>query len=212
MSQIRKDQSASPSQHLRTSDENLSELLKQIETQLVIAERARAELPPLTTSRSGLSARMELWLKRLFRRATHWYTWEQINFNSATQTMLMQIHVALAQLRLQQEEQLKEFDDAIEAQKQFAHAQVVSAEKRLREFIALSQQDAATQLENKFAALLEEQRVWLKQLALESNETAVVSDRARRNFQLQIDALERQLEEVRKILPNELMESATRRS
>ncbi|MFZ0751387.1 MAG: hypothetical protein WAM70_18635, partial [Pyrinomonadaceae bacterium] len=43
--------------------------------------------------------------------------------------------------------------------------------------------------------LIEEQRVCFRQLALEISETAVVSDRGKRNLQRQLDELTRQLAE-----------------
>lgn len=56
-----------------------------------VAARAWDRLPPLTTRRRGLAARLELWLKRAMRRATHWYVWEQLNFNSAMKDSLSEV-------------------------------------------------------------------------------------------------------------------------
>jgi len=42
----------------------------------------------VTTYRSGLLARVELWIKRQLKTATHWYTWEQVNFNSSVNSAL----------------------------------------------------------------------------------------------------------------------------
>jgi len=50
--------------------------------------RAWSRLPPMLTNRRGTLARLELWLKRLIKRAAHWFTWEQVNFNSAAHNAL----------------------------------------------------------------------------------------------------------------------------
>jgi len=59
-------------------------------------ERAWSRLPPLMSYRSGAAARFELWLKRLVKRAAHWFTWEQVNFNSAVHHSLADAREALA--------------------------------------------------------------------------------------------------------------------
>src|SRR5687767_14216479 len=60
--------------------------LGRLETNLMITGRTHNQLPPVTTYRSGLLARAELWIKRQLKRTTHWYTWEQVNFNSSVHT------------------------------------------------------------------------------------------------------------------------------
>ena len=54
-----------------------------INSYLTTTARAWDRLPPLVSNRSGLVARLELWLKRNLKRATRWFTWEQVNFNAA---------------------------------------------------------------------------------------------------------------------------------
>ena len=79
----------------QTNDDNetlTAENLSLIESYLTTTARAWDRLPPLVSNRSGLIARVELWLKRQLKRATHWYTWEQVNFNAA-------VHHALRDLR-----------------------------------------------------------------------------------------------------------------
>jgi hypothetical protein len=51
---------------------------------LVVLARAWDRLPPVVSNRSGATANIELWLKRVLRRALRWITWEQVNFNAAT--------------------------------------------------------------------------------------------------------------------------------
>ena len=70
--------------------------LARLEANLATTERAWNKLPPLASYRSGWLARLELWLKRQVKRATHWFTWEQVNFNSATHHALRDALAALS--------------------------------------------------------------------------------------------------------------------
>jgi hypothetical protein len=70
--------------------------LARIEACLGVAERARDRLPPVSSERRGWVGRLEVWTKRRLRRATHWFTWEQINFNSAVIDALRSAHALLA--------------------------------------------------------------------------------------------------------------------
>ncbi|HEV7476001.1 MAG TPA: hypothetical protein VGN90_18235 [Pyrinomonadaceae bacterium] len=54
-----------------------------INSYLTTTARTWDRLPPLVSNRSGSSARLELWLKRQLKRATRWFTWEQVNFNAS---------------------------------------------------------------------------------------------------------------------------------
>ena len=45
--------------------------------------RAWDRLPPVISNRQGALASLELWLKRVLKRGSRWFTWEQINFNAA---------------------------------------------------------------------------------------------------------------------------------
>jgi uncharacterized coiled-coil protein SlyX len=60
------------------------EALARLRANLSTTERAWSRLPPLLSYRGGAAARLELWVKRRIKRALHWFTWEQVNFNSAT--------------------------------------------------------------------------------------------------------------------------------
>ena len=72
------------------------EAVGRIDSYLTITSRAWDRLPPLASNRSGSIAQIELWVKRVFKRATNWFTWEQINFNAATHHALREIHQALS--------------------------------------------------------------------------------------------------------------------
>ncbi len=84
--------------------------LARMEVDLAITERSWSRVPPLTSNRQGWLARVELWVKRALKRATHWLTWEQVNFNAAvnhslraTHETLMAYERQLAELRAQVE-------------------------------------------------------------------------------------------------------------
>src|SRR6266436_5177177 len=73
-----------------------AEALALINSCLTTTARAWDQLPPVVSNRSGVAARIELWLKRHLRRATRWYTWEQINFNAAVHHALRDLLAALS--------------------------------------------------------------------------------------------------------------------
>lgn len=58
---------------------------------LIVLARAWDRLPPLVTNRSGMSARLELWIKSKLKTALRWLTWEQINFNAATHRTFLEL-------------------------------------------------------------------------------------------------------------------------
>src|SRR2546423_4137729 len=72
------------------------EALARLQANLATTERAWSRLPPVLSYRRGLPARVELWLKRQIKRAAHWFTWEQVNFNSAAHHALDAAHRALS--------------------------------------------------------------------------------------------------------------------
>src|SRR5438552_341545 len=60
-----------------------TESLARLEAHLTTTSRAWDRLPPLFSSRSGIAARFELWIKARMKYLSHWFTWEQINFNAS---------------------------------------------------------------------------------------------------------------------------------
>ena len=72
------------------------EPLARMDANLATTARAWSRLPPLLSYRRGAAARFEIWLKRLIKRAAHWFTWEQVNFNSAVHHALGDARAALA--------------------------------------------------------------------------------------------------------------------
>ena len=70
--------------------------LMRLEANLSTTERTQNRLPPLVSNRQGWAARLELWIKRKIKRATHWFTWEQVNFNAAAHAALRETLAALS--------------------------------------------------------------------------------------------------------------------
>jgi hypothetical protein len=68
---------------MQDSETLAAETLALINSYLTTTARAWDRLPPLVSYRSGLAARLELWIKQRLRTATRWFTWEQVNFNAA---------------------------------------------------------------------------------------------------------------------------------
>jgi hypothetical protein len=183
-----------------TNDDNESltaEKLSLIQSHLTTTARAWDRLPPLVSNRSGLIARVELWLKRQLKRATHWFTWEQVNFNAS-------VHQALRDLLPVMTAQERELQ-ALRAQlaTQLA-AQREAAETQLAELEALNARTEtridklASELSEREAHLRDEQRVCFKQLALETSEAAVLEDRARRKAETLLEELQRRVGQLEK--------------
>jgi chromosome segregation ATPase len=78
-----------------TQNGDAFEALARMDANLSTTARAWSRLPPVLTKRRGALARFELWLKRLIKRAAHWFTWEQVNFNSAAHNALGDARAAL---------------------------------------------------------------------------------------------------------------------
>ncbi len=173
-----------------------------IESYLTTTARAWDRLPPLLSNRSGFIARVELWLKRHLKRATHWYTWEQVNFNASVHHALRDLRTVLSaheqelrKLRAQiaeatarqteldqyQATQLTELRRDLEAERDTQRNQVAALLNELRE---------------RDERLQDEQRVCFKQLALETSEAEVLQDRARRKTEALLEELQRRVNQL----------------
>ena len=97
-----------------TSAIGASETTARIDAYLTTTARAWDRLPPLVSNRSGGLARLELWVKRRFKQATRWYSWEQINFNAAVHHALRDTLDALLDLENQIQKQRVELSAEIE--------------------------------------------------------------------------------------------------
>ena len=101
-----------------------SDSLMRLRANLATTERTWSKLPPVTSfHRRGWKARLEVWVKRQFKRATHWYVYEQINFNGAVngalhgaagalEQSLSEQRVCLKQLKIEMSEQAVVLDRA----------------------------------------------------------------------------------------------------
>src|SRR5947209_7139449 len=71
------------------SSREASESLARLSAHLTTTARAWDRLPPVMSNRTGLSARVELWIKGSLKKLARWFTWEQINFNAAVHRALI---------------------------------------------------------------------------------------------------------------------------
>jgi len=172
--------------------------LDRLHAAVVNARRAQDQLPPVTTYRRGFVARLELWVKGKLKNATRWFTWEQANFNAATVTSLESTQRLLAQL----EAGLSDLRSSLhgheftESDRSIADidGRLAKLESSVESLLKEIQTERAEQT-RRIDLLIEEQRVCFRQLALEISETAVVSDRARRNLEMQLADVSRRLDE-----------------
>jgi hypothetical protein len=72
------------------SESGNHESLSRLSAHLTTTARAWDRLPPMFSNRKGGAARVELWIKARLKSMSRWFTWEQVNFNSA-------VHRALAE-------------------------------------------------------------------------------------------------------------------
>ena len=186
---------------------------------LTVMSRAWDRLPPVVSNRTGSVARLELWIKRKLKRATKWFTWEQVNFNSAAYQTLVEVvetlnaweqQLADAREHLEtQREEVKNQQTAltrlvneleqIDRRQQAMIAQLSARVEGLSQIAKDQQgetQERLGELVNEFRqrneALLDEQRVCYRQLSLELNETRALQDRARRELETRVAKLELQ--------------------
>lgn len=171
--------------HPAANETFAAESLTRINSYLTTTARAWDRLPPLVTNRSGVAARLELWLKRHFKRATRWYAWEQVNFNAAVHHALRDLLPILSAY----EQELRKLHARLEAETGRL-ALKVETEARLHEL--------ESELRERVALLHDEHRVSFKQLALEASEAAVLEDRARRKTELHLAELTRRIEQLEK--------------
>jgi len=179
-----------------------SKYAARIQTSLTITQRSYDQLPPVTTYRRGLLSRIELWLKRQLKRATHWYTLEQINFNSAVNASLTDIlsMLAITERRLAN---LKLQLDSTFASNAKLEARIVDLESaqaclqnRFDSLLEEKLGEVRREQQKGIDLLLNEQRVCLKQLALEISEVGIVADRSKRSLQLRLDEVAGRLDDA----------------
>ena len=180
-----------------------SQTIARLQSSVTSANRTPVQLPPLTTYRSGLSARVELWIKRQLKRATHWYTWQQTDFNSAVNNSLKQTLAALSTFEqtlatIQSELTANALATSnLESRLTKLETSFETIASRLTKVTSDRLDEIQVEEQKRIALLLDEQRVCFKQLRLEISETGVVADRAKRNMQLRLEELNSQIEEIR---------------
>jgi hypothetical protein len=195
---------ANDSSIARTGDSETvaTENLALINSHLTTTGRAWDRLPPLVSNRSGLAARLELWLKRRLRAGTRWFTWEQVNFNAAVhhalRDMLQVLSVyeqELARLRSRVDadaELLEQHQAELAAQ----GAQILAELEVYKMHMDARLAALTSELRDRDGRLREEQRVCFKQLALETSEAAVLEDRARRKTEALLEETKRRIEQL----------------
>src|SRR5258706_16455459 len=168
--------------------------LSRLQTSLTITGRTHDQLPPVTTSRRGLLARVELWIKRQLKRATHWYTWEQVNFNFSVHHALRDLHTVLSA----HEQELRKLHAQISESTEHDQYQATQLTELRAELEAERDQVAAlvSELRERDERLQDEQRVCFKQVALETSEAAVLEDRARRKTEALLEELQRRISQL----------------
>ena len=181
-----------------------AETLALINSYLTTTGRAWDRLPPVVSNRSGISARIELWLKRHLKRATRWYAWEQINFNAAVHHALRDLLPALSnhdqaiqKLRAELNEETKAWQtetQITQADVQAVRAQVEAQNQSLNARLS----DLVRELQEREERILDEQRVCFKQLSLEASEAAVLEERARRKTDALLEEIKRRVEQLEK--------------
>ncbi|MFN2511562.1 MAG: hypothetical protein ABR568_08980 [Pyrinomonadaceae bacterium] len=206
---------------LRESSTKTPETMARIDAYLTTTGRAWDQLPPLVSNRSGGLARLELWVKKRFKQATRWYSWEQVNFNAAVHhalrdalDALLDLEQQLGQLRAEttaereaRAQQLKQRQIEMMTQRAEIESQRLVLESQRAEMEACQAQMAdqralSLEVDARLADLvrelreyegqgLDEQRVCFKQLSLEISEAEVLFDRARRDLESRLDKLEK---------------------
>ncbi|HEV7681952.1 MAG TPA: hypothetical protein VGO68_07515 [Pyrinomonadaceae bacterium] len=190
-------------QQVSPDESMFAENVALLNSYLTTTARAWDRLPPLVSNRSGLTARLELWLKRQLKRSTRWFAWEQVNFNAAVhhalrdllpifaahEHELLALRERIANLEKNQIAQLKEIQAEIRAERDTQRTEVDADRSETRNRI----EGLVNELRERDEHLRDEQRVCYKQLALETSEAAVLEDRARRKTEALLEELQRRV-------------------
>lgn len=183
-------------------EQGVADALAHLEAYLATTGRAWNELPPLTSKRRGIAARVDLWIKRQLKRATHWYTWEQVHFNEAVHYALRDILLILSDHEQAVHESraapygrrlVEERHDEL-ARKRAEVVELRSEQARLRNLLDERAAQLRDEQRERAEQLIEEQRVSFKQLAIEIKETAINAERSSRTVQSQLDEIASRIE------------------
>src|SRR2546425_1013712 len=156
-----------------------TESLARLKAHLTTTSRAWDRLPPLFSNRSGIAARFELWIKARLKSLSRWFTWEQVNFNSAAHHGLSD---ALGALRVHEEQliklqaELNQTKEALRAEFNQATEALRSESRQTTEALRVESHQRTEALQADFAHTAEELRAESSQaneaLASELRQTA----------------------------------------
>jgi hypothetical protein len=184
----------------RLPSEDVEAELSRLRANVIAAKCAHDQLPPLTTYRRGLAARLELWIKRRIKRASHWFTWGQTNFNTSTlraceNILAILTHIESDLSNLRSETNGRHADPYTETRLADLHAQFTTLQTTLTRFLNDVPKLRAEQRQQ-IDLIADEQRVCFKQLAIQITEISAVGDRAKRNLELRLDGLTRRVDNL----------------
>lgn len=186
---------------------NGAPVLERMSAHLTTTARAWDRLPPLFSNRRGTAARLELWIKTRCKSLTRWFTWEQVNFNSAVHHALSETLQALTAYA----DELNRIRADLAKEAGERRAKLEHIEQEMRALRARMIDDHAGELEQTraeinarlteinarisdlAAEMREEQQVCFKQLSLEASEAAILEDRGRRAVESRLEKLEKAL-------------------
>jgi hypothetical protein len=187
------------------------EALARMEANLATTERAWSRLPPVLSYRRGALARFELAVKRLVKRALHWFTWEQVNFNSAAHHALRDALAALSTQERRLAETRAELDAVrrraaeaearVEAERARLEGAAVRRHDELRAELERARVEQRAELERARAELRAESRAELERTRAELNAEL---ERARVELSAELERLRAELPELRTGLRDEL--------
>jgi hypothetical protein len=188
------------------------ESLARVSSHLTTTGRAWDKLPPMSSNRKGGAARFELWIKARLKTMSHWFTWEQVNFNSAVHHALTDTFQTLTaqarELGRLQADLLRESEtwkSALEKESKTLRAEAEGEIRRsntraaetnarlseMRADMNARMTELAQQIGASHQRLHEQQRVCFQQLSLEVSEAARREDRGRRTIESRLDNLEK---------------------
>jgi hypothetical protein len=163
----------------RESPTKTPETMARIDSYLTTTARAWDRLPPLVSNRSGGLARLELWVKRRFKQATRWYSWEQINFNAAvhhalrdTLDALLDLEQQLGELRAEMSAEMKSRAEQVEQNQieMMTHRAQIESQRAALESQRVEMEAYRTQMSAEHQALRLEVNARLADLARELRE------------------------------------------
>jgi len=163
-----------------------------INTYLATTDHLRRNLPPVRSERHGAVGRIELWIKSAVERATRWFVFDQVNFNSAVHQVLCE----LREVQRQQEKILSEVQrynelevDRLERNQRLADQEQKEQLRSINDgLMAVSEGLRTTNEEAR--ADTEGLRAINEELRVQINESVVTLDRMRRNFEHRLTELE----------------------